>query len=73
MKRKYGNKNPHTAILVSKDSNGVTFFEANAKVENGKHIYNGIWTKTYTYDQLVNGVGSNHTWANQAMSIYYAK
>lgn len=55
-----GYHNPHSAILVRKDENGVEFFEANANKEHNK-----IYTNTYSYFELVN--------KNMAMSIYHAK
>lgn len=67
MRRNHGGA--HSAILVSKDDNGVTWFEANADGANGIRKYK------YTYDELVNGVrkGNKVYWVNVAMSIYYAK
>ena len=67
MRRNHGGA--HSAILVSKDDNGVTWFEANADGANGIRKYR------YTYDELVNGVrkGNKVYWVNVAMSIYYAK
>lgn len=67
MRRNHGGA--HSAILVSKDDNGVTWFEANTDGANGIRKYR------YTYDELVNGVrkGNKVYWVNVAMSIYYAK
>ncbi|MBR1580179.1 MAG: RICIN domain-containing protein [Selenomonadaceae bacterium] len=65
-----GHGGAHSAILVEKTNNGVTFFEANA---DGK---NTIWTKTYSYDDLVARKYSqshgNYQY-NVAMSVYHAR
>ena len=65
-----GHGGAHSAILVEKTNNGVTFFEANA---DGK---NTIWTKTYSYDDLVVRKYSNkhgYYQYNVAMSVYHAR
>lgn len=57
MKRTHGG--PHTAIVYSTNSNGITFYEANLDGQNT------IYKKTYTWTDLCN--------KNAAMSLYTAK